>query len=916
MPGPAITYSTVISNFLANWPAWAITGKSDGDRVTALADGNDSSRDMTGSTGAIYRANAFGTRPGLEFDGGDANNCLASAGSLDSGLDSGSFYIVLVLKATPWANRGTLLNGYETVFAKSDLGGIRPIWLGASQFNFGDSDLHVFRVGGSGDPRATDAYDLNPHIVEHLYDSGSGVEKVYIDGLQTYSGTRSATSSGAPYPFSFGKSGSGNLAHCMVAECAIWAASPDDTQRGTVVSAFGTYYGISVGGTPPSAPTGFTAVAAAQKVTIDFTAGANATQHYIYRDATRIAILDMPTVSFIDYTGDVGTAYDYTVVAHNTAGDASTSALNRTATVPIFDPLDVKLIVEGDSISTDALHTIPKFAVFLAAKVPGRTVNYINNAVNGQDTAAAINTLADKVAAARAFGATHVMFFFGANDSKSSENVLKVDFKAHSQTFITAYQKGGIITIINECIYSGLDNGVAITGSDFIPQYRDAQDELAVTNSTWAKIGDTAGYNIFFNDQTLYSDSPPVHPNATTGSDMLGGLWADSAQNVFNSGPTVTGTISSSTQLDLDFSESVTGVVASDFTLSGHTLSAATGSGTSWSMTISPVAGHPETPTLGYTGTSVINGDSVPMDTFSGQSVTNNSELTTPDAPILTGATATALGITMDIEAGASDGGSAIIDYQLWHKRDSAAYVLAKTILAADITSPVLDNTTALGEVVLLKSRARNVWGFGPYSDEIEVESAGPGGPFTSTPSVLERGQTNSLTLTGTDFDLDAAVTVDFTLSAGTVVNYDSVNHVLVIIAATTLTDQTLTHTPSSSVITLTAHDTIAPTRPHVTQTGTTGVLSSFTLTWASVATPGETVKYRVYKNAVELTTAPGQTGLTYAITGAAYGDVFTVTATDNSGNTSTAGRFAIPSDLTSGGGGGFYHRYGGNFNE
>lgn len=105
------------------------------------------------------------------------------------------------------------------------------------------------------------------------------------------------------------------------------------------------------------------------------------------------------------------------------------------------------------------------------------------------------------------------------------------------------------------------------------------------------------------------------------------------------------------------------------------------------------------------------------------------SDVTVPDAPILTGVGAFSVGITMDIEAGASDGGSEIIDYQVWHDR-GAGYVLWRTILAANIgdSTYTTDTGTSVGELVHIKARARNEAGYSPFTDPVEVESAGPGG--------------------------------------------------------------------------------------------------------------------------------------------------------------------------------------------
>jgi hypothetical protein len=73
-------------------------------------------------------------------------------------------------------------------------------------------------------------------------------------------------------------------------------------------------------------------------------------------------------------------------------------------------------------------------------------------------------------------------------------------------------------------------------------------------------------------------------------------------------------------------SEDVTGVSAADFSLSGGaTLSNTTGSGTSWSMAISPIVHQGQTRTLSYSGTATKDLANNSLAVFSGAAVTNNS---------------------------------------------------------------------------------------------------------------------------------------------------------------------------------------------------------------------------------------------------------------------------------------------------
>lgn len=91
---------------------------------------------------------------------------------------------------------------------------------------------------------------------------------------------------------------------------------------------------------------------------------------------------------------------------------------------------------------------------------------------------------------------------------------------------------------------------------------------------------------------------------------------------------------SAGTTLSLTFSESVTGVSATDYTLStGQTLSAATGSGTAWTMTITPAVNSGAAPTLAYAGTATVDGAGNALATFSGHAITNGSTHSGGGAP-------------------------------------------------------------------------------------------------------------------------------------------------------------------------------------------------------------------------------------------------------------------------------------------
>lgn len=88
--------------------------------------------------------------------------------------------------------------------------------------------------------------------------------------------------------------------------------------------------------------------------------------------------------------------------------------------------------------------------------------------------------------------------------------------------------------------------------------------------------------------------------------------------------------------LTIEFSENVEGVDAAEYTLTGKTLSNEVGSGTTWTMTITPKVYQSTTVKLGYTSNSTIDlaTPANVMDTFSNKAVTNNSNQAAPSSGV------------------------------------------------------------------------------------------------------------------------------------------------------------------------------------------------------------------------------------------------------------------------------------------
>jgi hypothetical protein len=83
-------------------------------------------------------------------------------------------------------------------------------------------------------------------------------------------------------------------------------------------------------------------------------------------------------------------------------------------------------------------------------------------------------------------------------------------------------------------------------------------------------------------------------------------------------------------------------------------------------------------------------------------------------------------GIQVSPQAPASDGGSAVLTYEIYRNLNSAGYALLATLAAADLTSGYLDTSTTAGDTVDYKALCTNFYGNSAYSSAQEVTSQGP----------------------------------------------------------------------------------------------------------------------------------------------------------------------------------------------
>lgn len=224
------------------------------------------------------------------------------------------------------------------------------------------------------------------------------------------------------------------------------------------------------------------------------------------------------------------------------------------------------------------------------------------------------------------------------------------------------------------------------------------------------------------------------------------------------------------TVLTLAFSEAVTGVSAADFTLStGQTLSAATGSGTEWDLTISPAVMAGATPTLAYTGTAIVDAASNALATSSGAAITNGSTLA---APAITSASTKSGQVGVSLSYTITATGTAPITYGASGLPDG---------LMVDPDTGVISGTPTTAAVTAVTVSATN----GVDTDTLtvtftiaEAEEEPDPGPTPQNLSLFNQLAVAVGAEGGHQYNLDAlnAISQQLTGSAGHTLNIDALN--------------------------------------------------------------------------------------------------------------------------------------------
>ncbi len=144
------------------------------------------------------------------------------------------------------------------------------------------------------------------------------------------------------------------------------------------------------------------------------------------------------------------------------------------------------------------------------------------------------------------------------------------------------------------------------------------------SNTGFSASGYSTGYFTIINGEHYIDGTHPTYTAYTYPHPLQSDLPPDVTA------PTITDITVYEDTLTLTFDEPVVGVSASDFSMSGgRSLSAASGGGDNWTMTVSPAAAFGAAYTLDYSGTAAEDSASNNLATFTGRSITN----TTPEPP-------------------------------------------------------------------------------------------------------------------------------------------------------------------------------------------------------------------------------------------------------------------------------------------
>ncbi len=277
---------------------------------------------------------------------------------------------------------------------------------------------------------------------------------------------------------------------------------------------------------------------------------------------------------------------------------------------------------------------------------------------------------------------------------------------------------------------SGTDTQRAILRSDCLAHF---STSTAVTN---VYTDGSGNYYIDFEADAGITLTDGIHPD-NAGSLVIAGYYEDVLElisptvdpalpevpanlAVVASGAAINGTFDRSTD-HADFSDLIYEIYRSTDNVT-YTLLTSFADRVSPSFSDSTVSAN----TAYYYKVAAVSNEFGSSALSSEQHTTSNN---VPGAPVLdaiTGLEAGSTGILVEPTAPASDGGSAVLAYEIWHNIESAGFVKIGTLLAANLASHFLDRYVITGLSVDIKVRCRNAVGNSAYSATRTIVSQGP----------------------------------------------------------------------------------------------------------------------------------------------------------------------------------------------
>lgn len=338
--------------------------------------GYDAANHLTSVTDAAGKVTAYAYDAVGDLTGRtDANNHTTSYGydlarRLTSTSDPASHTTTTAYDAAGNVTSRTDPNGHTTTYGYDAL-----------------SRLTAITYASPSTPAVTFAYDANGDRTSMT--DGAGTETFSYDALDRLTGDSRGTDA-----FGYTFDAAGNLLSRTYPDGTVTSYTYDDDGR-LATASFPTVPPADT--SPPSVPSGVAATASAwDAVTVSWTASSDnvgVTRYAIYRGGTLLAWVNGTTTSFVDRSTAGATAYAYTVVALDAAGNASGASSAANVTTPAGGGTDTTAPSVPSGLVATANGPNRVDLSWSASTDPAATISRVGGTSGVNSTAATTKTL-------------------------------------------------------------------------------------------------------------------------------------------------------------------------------------------------------------------------------------------------------------------------------------------------------------------------------------------------------------------------------------------------------------------------------------------------------------------------------------------------------------------------------------------